>query len=386
METLITDCFKDRSSITLLRNVEISSKEKEKVFNVLKHLSHQHEGKKFAETVLKSKNYDDLISKIDGCDSAECLFCNAVKEFHVNPKSLLMLTMAIHSRVPPLDNFNTWYDNFTLNSFLFQLTTVVWKKFDDNDISTYSVPGEAVINKNIKLSHPQDLLFHLGNSYRVFDEFGLEISKKNNVFGLFGFSNKATDINNISNEKATEMLDQLVEKYVYFTGGTHGCDVFDMPDKSVSIDDIKEFCLRYPNTTVGYILNTRTYASGSGQHWVMLTFKGKYCYLICSFGNSFEKFEDGGHLVNSIENPSTPMKFGFGKIYSTSQIQKDHSSCGMFSTISTLSFLLEAYENPSDKVRLDKVVDRIGEDAKKINPDGIYGIKGLLNGYVNPSH
>lgn len=383
METLVSDCFKDRKSITLLRNVEISEKEKEIVFKVLKHLAKEHKNKKLAEVILESKNYDELIKSIKGCDSAECLFCNAVKEFHVNPKSLLMLTMAIHSRVPPLDDFNTWYDNFTLNSFLFQLTTVVWKDFDDNDPATYCVPGNAVINKNVDLTHPQELLFHLGNSYRVFKEFGVEISKKNNIYGLFGFSGNAVDVDSLSNSEATEKLDKLVEKYVYFTGGTHGCDVFDMPEKSVSIDDIKEFCARYPNTSVGYILNTKTYASGSGQHWVMMTFKGKWCYLICSFGNSFEKFEDGGKLVKSIETPSGKSKRSFGKIYSTTQIQKDHSSCGMYSTISTLSFLLEAYEKQNDPVKVENVVERIGEDAKKINPDGIYGIKGLLNGYVN---
>lgn len=384
METLIIDNFKNRESITLLRNSTISEKEKEIVYKVLKHLANQHKEKKLAEVILSSSNYDDLIKNIKGCESTECLFCNAVKEFHVNPKSLLMLTMAIHSRVPPLENFDTWYDNFTLNSFLFQLSTIMWSKYDDDDPATYTVPGNGIINKQIKLSNPQSLLFHLGNSYRVFREFGVEISMSNNVFGLFGFSSSAKNIKDLTNQEATEMLDKLVEKYVYFTGGTHGCDVFDMPEKSVSVDDIKEFCARYPNSTVGYILNTKTYASGSGQHWVMLTFKGKYCYLICSFGNSFEKFEDGGRLTKCIETPTTNLKLSFGKIYSTTRIQQDHSSCGMYSTISTLSFLLEAYENPTNPVKLENVVNRIGNDAKKINSNGIYGIKGLLNGYVNP--
>ena len=100
----------------------------------------------------------------------------------------------------------------------------------------------------------------------------------------------------------------------------------------------------------------------------MLTFKGKYCYLICSFGGSFEKFEDGGKLIKSIEIPSTDLNFSFGKLYSTTQIQQDHSSCGMYSVISTLSFLLEAYKNQNniyEPVKLQNVVNRIGEDVKK---------------------
>lgn len=386
METLVIDNFKNRDSITLLRNKEITEKEKEIVFKILRHIADGNKNKTLSKIILNSNNYNDLIKQIHGCETSECLFCNCVQEFHVNPKSLLMLTMAIHSRVPPLNNFDSWYDNFTLNSFLFQLTTVVWENYDDNDLSTYSLLGKPIINKDIKLSHPQELLFHLGNSYRVFTEFGIEISKQNNNFGNFGFSNNSKDINTISYDESINMLDKLVEKYVYFTGGTHGCDVFYIPDKSVSIDDIKEFCARYPNTTIGYILNTKTYASGHGQHWVMITFKGKYCYLICSFGGSFEKFEDGGKLTKNIEIPSTDLNFSFGKIYSTTQIQQDHSSCGMYSVISTLSFLLEAYKNNEiniyEPVKLQNVVNRIGEDAKKINNGGMYAIKGLLNGYI----
>lgn len=47
------------------------------------------------------------------------------------------------------------------------------------------------------------------------------------------------------------------------------CDVFTpgFRNKSVSIYDIKEFTDRYPMSIVGYILKTKTYRSGSGQHW-----------------------------------------------------------------------------------------------------------------------
>lgn len=387
---------------------------------------------KDVETIKLSKYYDELKSKIDGCDTNECLLLHAATTYGLTPKSLLMDTIAIHSRVKKLNNKDEWFDNFTLNSYLLQLSTIVYSEYDEstNDefiksiefkpksgnltggtikhkpicvnqlihsmlvkhktktmlgglVSTNSTninqigttnstntltnePKQSSIVKsnsqtkvrhNIKLTNPKELLYHLGNEYRTFIEFGLT---KN-------------EYQTLDDTKITEMLDKLVDKYPYFTGLTHGCDVFtsNYRDKSVSINDIKEFCSRYPTSIVGYILNTETYASGRGQHWVSLIFKNQSCYLICSQGSSFNCFKE--------PTLSKEIKSNFATDYNTKTIQFDSSSCGLYSVLVNLvSILLSGGTRDFD---IRAIVDKIGLNAKNINSDGIYAIKKKICGY-----
>lgn len=364
MKTLVEDTFGDMSTETLLRGTSVTPLEKKRIFEVLKHLSDESGtvtkisstlktmsvNNDFDNLVKKTTSYEELMKSIEGCNSNECLMCNAILTYHISPKSLLMNTIAIHSRVMPLKNEHEWFDNFTLNSFLLQLTTITYSGFDsDEDEICYSIsPGKGEVNHAKVLTNPEALLFHLGNEYRCF-----------------------FDRKELSGLSPTEQLDVLNTKYPYHTGCTHGCDVFWMDNKSVSIQDIKEYCQRYPLSTVGYILNTKTYRSGRGQHWMAVMFRHNKCYLICSEGSDFSSFENASELVPELS------RCGFGLVHNLKTIQRDDSSCGMFSVLANLVFILETQKGAD----ITRVVNRIGVSANDINKNGINAIKGKLTGF-----
>jgi hypothetical protein len=468
MDSWFIDDFDNYNTYTILGSKQPTDLEKERIFKVIEYIATSsvpniavEYSNKFhnmiisivRENISYIEKYDKLKSEIKGCETNECLLMHVAKAYGLTPKSLLMETIAIHSRIRKLDNKDAWFDNFSLNSFLLQLTTIVYSEYDNNNdkfvksitfesennsnnsennsennsntsknnskntskntsknnsknknmtggdfelnmementeyedfenmrnliydlemsnINLKPKPKEnslsggnnsnsnshSKINTNIQLTNPLQLLFHLGNNYRTFIEFGTPADKVKD------------------NDKAIEMLDKLNEKYPYYTGCTHGCDVFtpDFRDKSVSIFDIHEFCQRYPYSIVGYILNTKTYRSGKGQHWMALIFKGNSVYLICSQGSGFNSFEEKT-LEKELE------ECGFAKEWNTKTIQIDHSSCGLYSVLSNLSFIMNA--GGTRKPNIEQVVNMIGKEGKGINNEGIYTIKQKLAGF-----
>ena len=451
MNSWFNDDLEDYKTMTLLGSKQPTELEKQIIFRVLKFVSQRFKPTRpeFHQLLLESNSYDDLKSKIKDCKTNECLLMHAGITYGLESKHLLMDTIAIHSRIKHLDSKEAWFDNFSLNSFLLQLTTVVYDKYDNSDDNfvksipmpsktnfinkpaltggkfektefinllggdevenirdtTYSlIYGDDMIETEIKqlsdeldeiyekslnateisggisendyitldtqiggsnenifinydkqISHPKELLFHLGNEYRIFTNFG-KISE------------------DVTNSEALEMLDKLNEKYPYYTGCTHGCDVFTpmFKLKSVSIEDIKEFTDRYPLSIVGYILNTKTYKSGKGQHWVAMIFKNGKCYLICSQANNFNCFEEKT-LLNDLTNAH------FEMFHNPDSIQKDSCNCGLFSALANLSFLINC--NGFTEPNIKTVVDYIGVNAKNINENGIFVIKKVLAGW-----
>lgn len=416
MKSYVKDTYINLKTRTLLHgNNGMSDGEKKIVFNVLQYLAtkkkpivyhkNQTDGGDFISNDLKkiiksSNTYDEIKNKIDGCKTDECLMAHAILAFHIDPKSLLMLTTAIHTRVRPMldSGKDGWFDNFTLNSYLYQLTTFVYQDYDNNDNSTYSIakPKSNLINYKQRIDNPQDILFHLGNLYRCFKEFG--IASKEEIYKL-------------NNNEAINKLDKLVEKYPYFTYQCHGCDVFNISDRCCTIKDIFQFCKRYPHTLVGGILNTETYASGKGQHWVCIMFRDSTVYLLCSQAGNFNSFND-----NSENNMiSELIKYGFAQKYNTELIQKDNSNCGLYSTLFNLVAIMQLdeinknnsvnlhggkhlkikpknnnfkFENKSEnnlnkniiipKLNISKIVNQIGINAKGMNSKGIYQLKKRL--------
>lgn len=362
MKSLVLDTFRDKTTRTLLRGNVMDESEKKIVLRVLKYISNTRNLNTPLDNIIKSsENFDDIKSKIDGCKTDECLFANAVLTYHIYPKSLLMTTMAIHSRTKPLESKDAWYDNFTLNSYLLQLTTITYENFDSGSNVSYSIsnPGRNLINKDVNLDSPNKLLEHFGNRYRVFVETGDDITPE------------------MSAEKALEILDTLNLKYPYHTGCTHGCDVFWIPDKSVSIHDIAQFTKRYPESVVGYILNTKSYKSGRGQHWIAMLYKFNQCYLICSQGSNFNAFDTYAKLMTELGNEN------FGVQYSGTVFQHDGSNCGLYSVLSNLVFmiLLDKANRENEKIDLYNVATYIGDNAKNIDNKGIYNLKKKLTGY-----
>lgn len=156
-----------------------------------------------------------------------------------------------------------------------------------------------------------------------------------------------------TNKTPKEICDLCYKRYPFFYGGSHGCDVFDIPTFSLSLEEIKQFLDRYPSARVGYILNTATYASGNGEHWVALELTKGKARLVCSQQSDFNTFKDGGRLRNELH------RLGFGEEWNTREIQKDEHSCGMFSAMSLMKLL--QYRGD-----INKAVDSIGIDMTEL--------------------
>ena len=144
-----------------------------------------------------------------------------------------------------------------------------------------------------------------------------------------------------------------------------------MPEMSMSIQDIKRFIDRYPSAVVGYILNTQTYASGQGEHWVALVFTKGKAKLICSQQSDFTAFHDNEKLHRTLT------RLGFGLEYNSKLIQKDDFNCGLYSALS----LFEMLCNDCD---IHKTVNAIGVNATNIKPNAdIHVIRAYMAGVLN---
>ena len=360
-ESIIEDNIFDHvKTKTLLRGEEPREFEKDAMIRVLKYFANKNPNKELSKCIIyncnhldNSVNYDNLIKNIKDCDNAECLMLNAAKIFHIKPRSLLMLTTAICTRVMPFPSKTEWFDNFTLNSYLYQLTTIVDKKYDKDGI--FSVDIQPIINKSEQLFNPCKMLDYYGNSFRCFIEFGKDSEE---ITGP---------------REATEKMDKLMEKYVYSTGCTHGCDCFRIPIGG-TIHEIAAMCRRYPKNLFGYILNTSTYESGSGKHWVMAIFRGKTMYYICSFGKDQSRLMDCQYITEELS------KEGISIEYNMLKLQEDNYNCGLFSVLSTLVFILEAGQSGNSKINISRVVNRIGINAKNINKNGVDAIRMAIVG------
>lgn len=387
------DSYFDLKTTTLLRHsVKLTEREQKIVLKIFKYLAkncHNKSAEKFKRSVLESNNWKELREKMfetakqyveDGEEltlenmSEEYIIVQAAINFHIEPQCLLLYCMSIHFRVKPNDSKEAWLDNFSLNNFLYQLTTVEYltdknKNIEDQSVltiePTFQHKSDA-INRSIALSNALRLLNDLGNKYRVFVEFGEDVYER-------------MIHNNISNEEATSLLDKLVVKYPYYTYGCHGCDGFGSSMLSTTLTDIYEFTGRYPYVVVGGILNSRTYASGRGEHWTANMFINQQCYLMCSFGSSF----NGLYTQDSKQAFLDKLiNIGFGMRYNGVKIQEDSCNCGIYSVLFNLLTLVKLKEkNNGALIDIPQVINMIGKNGNKINKKGIYRIKEIIVGW-----
>ncbi len=174
-----------------------------------------------------------------------------------------------------------------------------------------------------------------------------------------------------NNNYYKHICDECYKHYPFYFGGAHGCDVFDIPEMSITLQDIKKFLDRYPSAVVGYILNTQTYSSGQGEHWVALVFTKGKAKLICSQQSDFTAFHDGGKLMQTLRS------LGFGLEYNSKLIQKDDFNCGLYSALS----LFEMLCNDCDIL---KSVNAIGVNGTNIKPNAdIHVIRSYMAGVLN---
>lgn len=152
-----------------------------------------------------------------------------------------------------------------------------------------------------------------------------------------------------------QICDECYKRYPFFFGGAHGCDVFGISNMSLSIDEITQFLNRYPSARVGYILNTATYRSGRGQHWVALELTLNHAKLICSQRSDFTVFSDGGELIGELKSHRYNME------HNDKNIQTDNYACGTYAFISLMELL--RYGD------IHKAVERIGVNMSSLGEE-----------------
>ena len=153
------------------------------------------------------------------------------------------------------------------------------------------------------------------------------------------------------NLTAEQICDECYQHYPYFFVGAHGCDVFDTY-LSPNIDELTLFFERYPSAKVGYILNTATYASGKGEHWVALELSKGKAKLVCSQASDFGGFHDDGRLYQTLQRKL------YGLEHNVVRFQSDSYSCGIFSALSLYKMLVTG--------SIEKAVDEIGTNGESL--------------------
>ena len=312
---------------------------------------------KYLKKVFEKKdlNYDKLVEKFNA-KTNEALLAYMLLAYQNDNLDLMLRTTYTFGRVLPLNYKNEWFDNYRLNAYGNVLNLTMWNKWDANDIFSVDYDPEP-INRSVRLSSYGRTLKYLVGSLRAFivihklwpdgmggasitggckeDEPGYA-----KLFG--GMSDEAT-------------CDEAYEHFPFYFGGAHGCDVFDMPSISLNLDEITEFLNRYPSARVGYILNTATYASQNGEHWVALELTKGKARMICSQQGDFTSFHDGGKLRNKLR------ELGYGEEWNNREIQTENYGCGTYAFISLMELL--RFDD------IDKAVDAIGVNMEKLGKE-----------------
>jgi hypothetical protein len=232
-----------------------------------------------------------------------------------------------------------------------------------------------LIDKTIELKNPQNLLWQLGNMYRVnfYTNPQLAHLREKSTDGLDkeiikNIPNKELttkeSIMALSPEEATALMDLIAFNHPYHTYQCHGCDCFFIPSKAPSFQELRTFCDRYPHAIVGGILNTTSHKSGSpGQHWIAALFMNKYCYFMCSFGKSESSLS---HYQSEDVYPTFAgacQDNGFTVVHNETRVQRDNYNCGIYSLLFNLSTLI-CVGRANGCGQIDKVVGNL--DPTKI--------------------
>lgn len=275
-------------------------------------------------------------------------------------------------KVRRLESISSWYDNFRLNGLCQGYNLVMWKRYDRDGLYTVERNPQP-INKSITGINFHDVqrifvgalrTFIIVNGYyqddfmngkvetveynQAYDRYFIDkISPSTDASSIkiVGDENTSDDViqsfyggyeqrigatNNSKEILSDEAIcDACYEHYPFSFGGAHGCDIFEGEYTiAPNLEQIQCISKHYPSLVMGWILNSATYAGGSGgQHWVAFAVKNSMANLICSQGSNFEIFDDSRILRRLNE-------LGYGKNFNPINIQRDGYSCGIFSAIS----------------------------------------------------
>ena len=390
MKFKIEDTFVKYNTNSILFGKEITQYAKDIIFNVIKYYNNKDiSGNtdlkrriiKYLNKVFEDKelNYDKLMQKFNA-QTNECLLGYMLIAYQNENLDLMLRTMYTFGRVLPLDYKTEWFDNYRLNAYGNVLNMVMWKKYDSKDVYTIDEEPKP-INKSVQLPFNKVVKYMVGSLRAFIIDYELypnnvssshtnEQRKLNEQqHGLNGLNGgdveaivspndyhkiKEMISNEGKNKTAEEICDECYMHYPFYFGGSHGCDVFSL-GMTLTVKEIKMFLDRYPSARVGYILNTATYRSGKGEHWVALEFTQGKAKMICSQQSDFSVFHDGGELRRSIH------EICYGEEWNNRLIQLDNHACGCFSAIGLLQLLRFG--------QIDKAVDAIGVNMENLGKD-----------------
>lgn len=308
--------------------------------------------KNILDKIDKTKDIDNIYNEILSSlqlSLPEDLLSQLFYIYKPNPEDLIYKTLNTFCGVRSLKNINDWFDNYRLDGICSSHNMIMYKNYDKPNLYTVDRVSNNNINTNVKIDFQRVRRFLVG-SLRSF------IISNN----LYQSNNEYIIPDKFINKDDKYICDECYLHYPFYYGGAHGWDVLLMKDRSLTLKEIYDFTNRYPSAIVGYILNTSTYQSKSGKHWVSLCFKNKCSYMICSEGSDYfifmEYLLDNGKRItlNQLLN-----NYGFGLNYNTKVIQKDNHTCGMFSALSL--YLMICYN-----CNIEKTIEKIGVNASNI--------------------
>ena len=311
----------------------------------------------------------DTVKQAFKSKSMECMLAYALLAYQSDDDDLMLRTMYTFGRVLPLKEKTQWFDNYRLNAYgnVFNLTmyTDHVKKLPMTEQNKESIDhiydavgAPADINKSIVIptDTAEKLVNKLVGKLRVHILTNGLLPDKDNTTRLLTVADIRKNAGK-SSPSAITLLDNSYLHYPFYYGGCHGCDCFDL-GLTPTISELKLFLDRYPSARIGFILNTATYRSGRGQHWMALMLMKNRALLMCSQQGTFDDFLDDGKLKQSLIDNNFTLENNNVKL------QSDNHSCGMQSVIALLEMIrFGEIKNASDAIGSD--MSNLGKDIGK---------------------
>ncbi len=317
-------------------------------------------------------DYDKLVNDLGG-HTVELLFAHALIAFEeLGDNTLLVRVANIFGRPLKLSNKEDWLDNWRINAPGFAFTMITWNGIDNDN--TFNVkhhydPSSVNINSLNGLTDRQ-----IGYMVKFIVNPARKFMIVNNIFPFnYKLPKKIDENDHIGILKAC----YSIFPYSYLNAG--GCDMHNNI-YTVSLELVKRYTDAFPNSMLGVVENTATFASRGGAHWIAVFIYKGVASLLCSQQSEWSIFTDGGKFHNE-------MSTHYGLARNSVMIQHDNCNCGVYS-------LLALYKMIVHDGDITRAISSIGENASSFSTgldtehnngggsknDMIYRIKSVLFG------
>ncbi len=383
----ITDTFENSNVKSLLYGKQLTTYHKNVILSVLYELSRMktpqsssrfesnlQAKQRIHEFIIELMNDKslmfDALNEAFKSKSVECMLAYALLAYQTDDDDMMLRTMYTFGRVLPLKEKNQWFDNYRLNAYgnIYNLTMYksIVDKIKENDQNAASLKHIYDIDVQMEPINEQvvfepavadKLLCKLAGTLREHIIKCDLLPNEVNTSKLLTVQDIENASGKMKNMTVMEVLDKCYQNYPFYYGGCHGCDCFTL-GLTPTIAEIKLFIDRYPSARIGFILNTATYRSGRGEHWMALMLMKNKAMLMCSQQGTFDDFHDEGVLKQSI------IDNGFALENNNEKIQQDNHSCGMQSVIALMEMLrFGEIKSASDAIGVN--MTNLGKDIGK---------------------